>query len=72
MGMFAVTGVGLSAVRYYSNGRKRPRRAIDAWDKQMMERDLRLTGSLRGQTDIPEAPPGFELNNPWKVERRIY
>jgi len=72
MGMFAVTGVGLSTVRYYSNGRKQPRRAIDAWDKQMMERDLRLTGSLRGQTDNPEAPPGFELNNPWKVERRTH
>ncbi len=34
-----------------------------------MGRDLRLTGSLRGQTDNPEAPPGFELNNPWKVRR---
>lgn len=32
-----------------------------------MERDRRLTGYLRGQTDIPQAPEGFELNNPWKV-----
>ena len=32
-----------------------------------MERDRRLTGYLRGQTDNAEAPPGFELNNPWKV-----
>ena len=32
-----------------------------------MERDKRLTGYLRGQTDNAEAPPGFELNNPWKV-----
>ena len=38
--MFAVTGVGLSAVRYYSNGRKRPRRAIDAWDKVCSFTDL--------------------------------
>lgn len=22
---------------------------------------------LRGQTDNPEAPAGFELNNPWRV-----
>jgi hypothetical protein len=22
---------------------------------------------LRGQTDEPEAPAGFELNNPWRV-----
>ncbi|EER39760.1 hypothetical protein I7I53_09718 [Histoplasma capsulatum var. duboisii H88] len=34
MVMFGVTGVGLSTVKYYSNGRKNPRRAIDMWDKQ--------------------------------------
>lgn len=32
-----------------------------------MDRDRRLTGTLRGQTDKPDAPLGFELNNPWKV-----
>lgn len=32
-----------------------------------MDRDRRLTGMLRGQTDKPEAPAGFELNNPWRV-----
>lgn len=32
-----------------------------------MNRDMRLTGSLRGQTDSPLAPFGFELNNPWRV-----
>ena len=32
-----------------------------------MERDRRLTGFVRGQTDRPFAPPGFELNNPWRV-----
>jgi hypothetical protein len=26
-----------------------------------------LTGFVRGQTDKPAAPPGFELNNPWRV-----
>ena len=34
-----------------------------------MDRDRRLTGYLRGQTDNPTAPPGFELNNPWRVSR---
>ncbi|KAG5299518.1 hypothetical protein I7I50_07098 [Histoplasma capsulatum G186AR] len=34
MVMFGVTGVGLSTVKYYSNERKNPRRAIDMWDKQ--------------------------------------
>lgn len=32
-----------------------------------MDRDRRLTGMLRGQTDKAEAPAGFELNNPWRV-----
>ncbi|OJD27583.1 hypothetical protein ACJ73_01022 [Blastomyces percursus] len=32
--MFGVTGFGLSTVKYYSNGRKNPRRGIDMWDKQ--------------------------------------
>lgn len=33
----------------------------------VMERDMRLTGFLRGQTDRVKAPAGFELSNPWKV-----
>ncbi len=33
----------------------------------VMDRDRRLTGFLRGQTDNPQAPPGFEVNNPWRV-----
>ncbi|KAI1500876.1 hypothetical protein F5X99DRAFT_225027 [Biscogniauxia marginata] len=32
-----------------------------------MDRDRRITGSLRGQSDKPIAPLGFELNNPWRV-----
>lgn len=27
-----------------------PRYGIDEWDKMMMERDQRLTGSMRGQS----------------------
>lgn len=33
----------------------------------VMNRDRRLTGFLRGQSDAPIAPAGFELNNPWRV-----
>ncbi len=33
----------------------------------VMDRDRRLTGFLRGQTDNVQAPAGFELNNPWRV-----
>ena len=33
----------------------------------VMERDRRITGTKRGQNGSAAAPPGFELNNPWKV-----
>jgi hypothetical protein len=32
-----------------------------------MDRDRRLTGYLRGQTDQAIAPAGFELSNGWRV-----
>lgn len=32
-----------------------------------MARDRRLTGTLRGQINNPEAPLGFEFSNAWKV-----
>lgn len=35
----------------------------------VMDRDRRLTGFLRGQTDRPIAPPGFELSNGWRVSQ---
>ncbi|KAJ5627346.1 hypothetical protein N7528_004773 [Penicillium herquei] len=38
----------------------------------VMERDLRITGSLRGQSSNHIAPKGFEVSNPWKLEKRIY
>lgn len=43
-------------------------------DLTVMDRDRRLTGYLRGQTDRVEAPEGFELNNPWRVSalRDVY
>ncbi|KJY00576.1 hypothetical protein TI39_contig323g00016 [Zymoseptoria brevis] len=68
---FGLTGAGLSKLRHMQNGGKRPRHSIDQWDKQMMDRDRRLTGFLRGQTDNTKAPSGFELSNPWRVERGV-
>lgn len=35
--------------------------------RTVMERDLRITGTLRGQSSNHIAPKGFELSNPWKV-----
>lgn len=34
-----------------------------------MDRDRRLTGYLRGQSDRPIAPAGFEFSNGWRVRR---
>ncbi|EJP67943.1 hypothetical protein ACQRIT_004657 [Beauveria bassiana] len=68
--MFGATGTGLAAIRTWQNDGKRPRYSLDQWDKQMMERDNRLTGRPRGQTDKPDAPFGFEYSNGWKLEKR--
>ncbi|KAI1160645.1 hypothetical protein F5B18DRAFT_496559 [Nemania serpens] len=71
LAMFGATGMGLSKLKHWQNGHKRARRSLDQWDRQMMDRDRRLTGLLRGQSDEPLAPTGFELNNPWRVEKRM-
>ncbi|KAK0709528.1 hypothetical protein B0T26DRAFT_835254 [Lasiosphaeria miniovina] len=71
LAMFGVTGAGMSKVKNMNNAGKRTRRSLDQWDKQMMDRDRRLTGHLRGQTGNHLPPPGFELNNPWRTEPRI-
>lgn len=70
--MFGVTGVGLYYTKKLGNDGKKARWNKDLWDRQMMERDLRLTGSWRGQSSNPQAPPGFELSNTWKIERRMF
>ncbi|WYZ35641.1 hypothetical protein EsH8_X_000288 [Colletotrichum jinshuiense] len=69
--MFGITGTGLAVIKGIQNGGKKPRWGLDQWDRVMMDRDRRLTGDLRGQIDNAEAPPGFELNNPWRLEKRI-
>ncbi|PKY02625.1 hypothetical protein P168DRAFT_187695 [Aspergillus campestris IBT 28561] len=72
IGMFGVTGIGLGAVKTLSNEGKRARWNRDLWDRVMMERDYRLTGTKRGQSTNVVAPKGFEVSNPWKLEKRIY
>ncbi|RYP76973.1 hypothetical protein DL769_003508 [Monosporascus sp. CRB-8-3] len=70
LAMFGVTGAGLSKFRNMQNGGKRARRSLDQWDRQSMAIMIRK-GFLRGQSDAPIAPPGFELNNSWRVEKRF-
>ncbi|KAI6791802.1 hypothetical protein KC332_g17557 [Hortaea werneckii] len=71
LGMFGVSGAALSKIRHMQNGGKRGRHSVDQWDRQMMDRDRRLTGFLRGQTDSVKAPSGFELSNPWRLEKAV-
>ncbi|KAJ5720737.1 uncharacterized protein N7483_008671 [Penicillium malachiteum] len=70
--MFGVTGAGLWVSKRFMNEGKKNRWNSDLWDRQMMERDLRITGSMRGQSSNHIAPKGFEVSNPWKLEKRIY
>ncbi|GAD94448.1 expressed protein [Paecilomyces variotii No. 5] len=75
--MFGLTGAGLTVSKYLSNEHKKARWNRDAWDRtnaeqQMQERDYRITGSLRTQSGNAEAPKGFEVSNPWKLEKRIF
>lgn len=72
MTMFGVTGYGLHFVKRFANDGKKARWNQDLWDRQMMERDQRITGSFRGQSSNHKAPTGFEVSNPWKIENRIY
>ncbi|KAG7819738.1 hypothetical protein KL942_002620 [Ogataea angusta] len=58
----------------------KPRFNTDQWDKYLAIRDLRLTGSLRGQQAEPEAHESFETNSlvfaseqkkPWVVRKHF-
>ncbi|KAG9000617.1 hypothetical protein FRB94_009574 [Tulasnella sp. JGI-2019a] len=63
--MFAVTGTGFSMVRRGANDGKPPRYGLDEWDEMLMERDKRLTGSLRGQKSDTTPPENFSTSSTW-------
>ncbi|KWU45705.1 hypothetical protein RHOSPDRAFT_32630 [Rhodotorula sp. JG-1b] len=67
--MFAVTGTGFSAAKRLTNDGKPTRHTLDQWEDSMMERDRRLTGSLRGQSTEPIAPKAFATNSVWQTEK---
>ncbi|EXF76660.1 hypothetical protein CCUS01_08169 [Colletotrichum cuscutae] len=53
--MFGITGTGLHVIKGIQNGGKKPRWGLDQWDRIANH----------------EAPPGFELNHPWRLEKRM-
>ncbi|CAG8533935.1 15813_t:CDS:2 [Acaulospora morrowiae] len=63
--MFGVSGSLLHLTKTYAHEGKPPRYCLDNWDKQMMERDKRLTGSPHRQTSEPIAPKEFTTNSVW-------
>ncbi|KAF9974622.1 hypothetical protein BGZ73_001920 [Actinomortierella ambigua] len=45
-----------------------PRYGLDRWDRAMMERDSRLTGTKRGQSHEAQAPESFSTSSAWTLE----
>ncbi|KAJ6047976.1 hypothetical protein N7460_004123 [Penicillium canescens] len=55
--MFGVTGYGLHYVKRFANDGKKARWNRDLWDRQIQQ---------------SPSTPGFDVSNPWKIEKRIY
>ena len=60
---FGVAGHGVGFIRYWDNGWKNDRYDLDPWDRKMMERDLLLTGTKRGQISDAVAPEHFKTSH---------
>lgn len=74
---FGLAGQGVGYIRYWDNGWKKDRYNLDQWDEKMMERDLLLTGTKRGQSSEPIAPEEFktaktELQRYWTPYREQF
>lgn len=62
-------GSYVSVSRYLTNDNKRVRYNLDQFEKQLIERDFRLTGKFRAQSDEAVAPQAFKTNGIWKLEK---
>ncbi|WFD36664.1 hypothetical protein MCUN1_003551 [Malassezia cuniculi] len=69
--LFGVTGTGYSLISRAANDGKPPRYNVDEWERMMIRRDYRLTGSKRGQAvrRDPIADPSFATNSFWSTEK---
>ncbi|KAG6919735.1 hypothetical protein DXG01_001569 [Tephrocybe rancida] len=67
--MFGAAGTLLNISTRAQNQGKPARYNIDRWDEMMMKRDKQLTGHIRGQSDNPIAPSGYENSSVWTAER---
>lgn len=48
--LFGIAGTGFKGISFLTNEGKPPRHNLDEWERMMMRRDLRLTGTKRGQS----------------------
>ncbi|PVU91659.1 hypothetical protein BB559_004034 [Furculomyces boomerangus] len=70
--MFGIANLGYHIAHHQRNDGKPPRYNLDNWDRALMDRDLRLTGSLRGQNDNEVAPDEFKVNSFYRIYKRVY
>ncbi|KAG0226368.1 hypothetical protein BGW41_004222 [Actinomortierella wolfii] len=57
--MFGASGGLFNMLKTSVNEGQPPRYGLDRWDRAMMERDFRLTGTKRGQSHEAQAPEAF-------------
>ncbi|ORZ11322.1 hypothetical protein BCR41DRAFT_289117, partial [Lobosporangium transversale] len=67
-GFFGASGILFHKLKTSVNEGQPTRYGLDRWDRIMMERDYRLTGTKRGQTHQTTAPSGFSTNSAWAIE----
>ncbi|KAG0241349.1 hypothetical protein B0O80DRAFT_434994 [Mortierella sp. GBAus27b] len=68
-GFFGVSGILFNKLKTSMNEGQPPRYGLDRWDRVMMERDYRLTGTQRGQSHATTAPAAFSTNSAWSLEK---
>ncbi|RKP02839.1 hypothetical protein CXG81DRAFT_10296 [Caulochytrium protostelioides] len=62
----------LNAFQHFENDGKSRRWNVDKWDRQMMERDARMTGNVNRQLAQPRAPRQFSTNSALELEKASF
>ncbi|KAG0268911.1 hypothetical protein DFQ27_005351 [Actinomortierella ambigua] len=66
--MFGASGGLFNMLKTSVNEGQPARYGLDRWDRAMMERDFRLTGTKRGQSHEAKAPESFSTSSAWTLE----
>ncbi|ODQ77647.1 hypothetical protein BABINDRAFT_163363 [Babjeviella inositovora NRRL Y-12698] len=69
VGFLTAAGTCMGTLRGLETG-KRPRRMVyrgNLFEQHLMQRDFRLTGYWRGQSQEPTAPERFKTSSTWNV-----